>query len=122
MAYLCQAVYTVNHISLNAQILSAKLLTSPTMHGAAESCNGAGAVRPPVKSADDDRGMPTCAGCDRRIGDQYLLRVAPDLEWHAACLKCVDCGQPLDETCTCFVRDGKTYCRRDYMRFDSSTA
>jgi len=60
--------------------------------------------------------MPTCAGCDRRISDQYLLRVAPDLEWHAACLKCVDCGQSLDETCTCFVRGGKTYCRRDYIR------
>jgi len=60
--------------------------------------------------------MPTCAGCERRICDQYLLRVAPDLEWHAACLKCVDCGQTLDERCTCFVRAGKTYCRRDYIR------
>ena len=91
------------------------------MHGApgAENYNGA-AMRPPVKSAttsvEDDRAMPTCAGCERRISDQFLLRVAPDLEWHAACLKCIDCGQSLDETCTCFVRDGKTYCRRDYTR------
>ena len=22
----------------------------------------------------------------------------------------------LDETCTCFVRDGKTYCKKDYVR------
>ena len=94
------------------------------MHGAPEAENYSGAaMRPPVKSttrsADDDRSMPTCVGCDRRISDQFLLRVAPDLEWHAACLKCVDCGQSLDETCTCFVRDGKTYCRRDYTRSDS---
>ncbi|KAG7169824.1 Insulin enhancer protein isl-2b-like 1, partial [Homarus americanus] len=38
------------------------------------------------------------------------------MEWHAACLKCVDCHQFLDEYCTCFVRDGKTYCKRDYVR------
>ncbi|CAG2103788.1 unnamed protein product [Medioppia subpectinata] len=39
-----------------------------------------------------------------------------NLEWHAACLKCADCHQFLDESCTCFVRDGKTYCKRDYLR------
>uniref|UniRef100_A0A8C0V1G9 LIM zinc-binding domain-containing protein n=1 Tax=Cyanistes caeruleus TaxID=156563 RepID=A0A8C0V1G9_CYACU len=44
-------------------------------------------------------------------------RVSPDLEWHAACLKCAECNQYLDETCTCFVRDGKTYCKRDYIRY-----
>uniref|UniRef100_A0A8C9N3J0 LIM zinc-binding domain-containing protein n=1 Tax=Serinus canaria TaxID=9135 RepID=A0A8C9N3J0_SERCA len=47
----------------------------------------------------------------------YILRVSPDLEWHAACLKCAECNQYLDETCTCFVRDGKTYCKRDYIRY-----
>ena len=104
------------------------------MHGSlrAEYCGGGGGgealPRPPASSAaadESDRGgrttpaaAPTCAGCERRISDQYLLRVAPDLEWHAACLKCADCGQPLDETCTCFVHGGKTYCRRDYVRFD----
>ena len=69
-----------------------------------------------TKSGRQPITMPTCVGCDQRIVDQYLLRVAPDLEWHAACLKCADCGQPLDETRTCFVRDGKTYCRQDYQR------
>ncbi|KAG9352346.1 hypothetical protein JZ751_020759 [Albula glossodonta] len=57
-----------------------------------------------------------CVGCGSQIHDQYILRVSPDLEWHAACLKCADCNQYLDETCTCFVRDGKTYCKRDYAR------
>ncbi|CAD1471845.1 unnamed protein product, partial [Heterotrigona itama] len=57
-----------------------------------------------------------CVGCGGRIHDQWILRVAPNLEWHAACLKCAECQQFLDEHCTCFVRDGKTYCKRDYVR------
>ncbi|KAK9393863.1 insulin enhancer protein [Crotalus adamanteus] len=61
-------------------------------------------------------GTATCVGCGSEIHDQYILKVSPDLEWHAACLKCADCSQYLDETCTCFVRDGKTYCKRDYIR------
>ena len=57
-----------------------------------------------------------CAGCDNQIHDRFILRVAPDLEWHATCLKCQECSQFLNESCTCFVRDGKTYCKRDYVR------
>ncbi|XP_076880285.1 insulin gene enhancer protein isl-2b-like [Brachyhypopomus gauderio] len=57
-----------------------------------------------------------CVGCGSQIHDRYILRVSPDLEWHATCLKCTECNQYLDETCTCFVRDGKTYCKRDYVR------
>ncbi|XP_069948544.1 insulin gene enhancer protein ISL-1-like isoform X2 [Cherax quadricarinatus] len=60
--------------------------------------------------------VSVCMGCGSVINDQYILRVAPDMEWHAACLKCAECHQFLDETCTCFVRDGKTYCKRDYVR------
>ena len=57
-----------------------------------------------------------CRGCEGHIHDQYILRVAPDMEWHAACLRCADCHKFLDEFCTCFVRDGRTYCRNDYIR------
>ena len=64
----------------------------------------------------EKRRVSMCVGCGGQIQDQFILRVAPDLEWHAACLKCADCNQYLDETCTCFVRDGKTYCKRDYVR------
>nr|XP_055175582.1 insulin gene enhancer protein ISL-2 [Nyctereutes procyonoides] len=78
-------------------------------------------LRPPRLGAMGDPpkrkpGTALCVGCGSRIHDQFLLRVSPDLEWHAACLKCAECSQYLDETCTCFVRDGKTYCKRDYAR------
>lgn len=63
-------------------------------------------------------GIAMCVGCGSQIHDQYIMRVSPDLEWHAACLKCAECSQYLDETCTCFVRDGKTYCKRDYARWE----
>ena len=61
-----------------------------------------------------------CVGCGGAIHDQFILRVAPNLEWHAACLKCNECQMFLDETCTCFVRDGKTYCKKDYVRYKKS--
>lgn len=65
----------------------------------------------------EKRRSSMCVGCGSPITDQYILRVSPDLEWHAACLKCADCHQFLDETCTCYVREGKTYCKRDYFRW-----
>ncbi|KAJ8003271.1 hypothetical protein DPEC_G00167690 [Dallia pectoralis] len=63
-----------------------------------------------------ESGIAMCVGCGCQIQDQYILRVAPDLEWHAACLQCAECSQYLDEQSTCFIRDGKTYCKRDYVR------
>ncbi|XP_046859071.1 insulin gene enhancer protein ISL-1-like isoform X2 [Xenia sp. Carnegie-2017] len=62
------------------------------------------------------RRIALCVGCGAQINDKFLLRVSPDLEWHTTCLKCSECSVALDETCTCFVRDGKTYCKRDYYR------
>lgn len=69
-----------------------------------------------VLMSAEKQGFAMCVGCGSQIHDQYILKVSPDLEWHAACLKCAECSQYLDETCTCFVRDGKTYCKRDYVR------
>ncbi|KAL3867003.1 hypothetical protein ACJMK2_044244 [Sinanodonta woodiana] len=70
----------------------------------------------PTPQPTKKRRLSLCVGCGSQITDQFILRVAPDLEWHASCLKCADCNQFLDETCTCFVREGKTYCKRDYTR------
>ena len=67
----------------------------------------------------EKRRLSMCVGCGSQIHDQFILRVAPDLEWHASCLKCADCNQFLDENCTCFVREGKTYCRKDYVRWET---
>ena len=75
-----------------------------------------GLMRAPRPSPAEKPGTAMCVGCGSQIHDQFILRVSPDLEWHAACLKCAECSQYLDETCTCFVRDGKTYCKRDYVR------
>lgn len=70
-----------------------------------------------IPTLTEKSGIAMCVGCGSQIHDQYIMRVSPDLEWHAACLKCAECSQYLDETCTCFVRDGKTYCKRDYARW-----
>ncbi|XP_037797104.1 insulin gene enhancer protein ISL-1-like [Penaeus monodon] len=75
-----------------------------------------GETQPGLVRMEPGGRVSACMGCGAVINDQYILRVAPDMEWHAACLKCVECQQFLDETCTCFVRDGKTYCKGDYVR------
>ncbi|KAF4108007.1 ISL LIM homeobox 1b isoform X2 [Onychostoma macrolepis] len=61
-----------------------------------------------------------CVGCGHQIRDRFILRVFPDLEWHAQCLKCAECQQSLDESCTCFIRDGKTFCKDHYSRLCTS--
>ncbi|KAL3089216.1 hypothetical protein niasHT_021160 [Heterodera trifolii] len=65
---------------------------------------------------NNSRQMPICAQCSRVIVDPFILRVQPNLEFHSDCLKCSECGRPLDEHCSAFVRDGKTLCREDYFR------
>uniref|UniRef100_A0A669D2D7 LIM homeobox transcription factor 1, alpha n=1 Tax=Oreochromis niloticus TaxID=8128 RepID=A0A669D2D7_ORENI len=52
-----------------------------------------------------------CAGCHRLIRDRFLLRVTDGL-WHEDCVRCAACGDAL--TNSCFLRDRKLYCKRDY--------
>ncbi|XP_030626722.1 LIM homeobox transcription factor 1-alpha [Chanos chanos] len=54
-----------------------------------------------------------CEGCHRFIHDRYLLRVQDGL-WHERCMQCATCKEPLKNTC--FLRDKKLYCKRDYKR------
>lgn len=60
-----------------------------------------------------------CYGCKTPIVDEYRLRVSPDLEWHASCLVCSECQVNLDENCTCFLKDGRPYCKKDYFRYEN---
>uniref|UniRef100_H3ARN3 ISL LIM homeobox 2 n=1 Tax=Latimeria chalumnae TaxID=7897 RepID=H3ARN3_LATCH len=60
--------------------------------------------------------VPVCVGCGEVIKDPFLLHVSPNLDWHAACLRCDECNCSLDETSTCFLKEGKIYCRTDYFR------
>ena len=57
-----------------------------------------------------------CVGCKAAILDPFHLHVAPDMDWHAACLVCIECSKPLDETCSCLLHEGQPYCRTDYIR------
>ncbi|XP_063067201.1 insulin gene enhancer protein ISL-1-like [Engraulis encrasicolus] len=64
----------------------------------------------------DDRTTSSCEGCGHRILDRFILRVFPDMDWHAACLKCAECKKSLDGSGTCFVKDGRILCKDDYNR------
>jgi len=62
--------------------------------------------------------MATCVGCRRPILDRYVLEAVPgQLRWHAACLRCDECRQLIDESAgTCFVRHHSVYCSHDFHR------
>uniref|UniRef100_A0A3Q0S4D8 LIM homeobox transcription factor 1, alpha n=1 Tax=Amphilophus citrinellus TaxID=61819 RepID=A0A3Q0S4D8_AMPCI len=55
--------------------------------------------------------LHVCAGCHRLIRDRFLLRVTDGL-WHEDCVRCAACGDALRNSC--FLRDRKLYCKRDY--------
>ncbi|CAP24805.1 Protein CBR-LIM-7 [Caenorhabditis briggsae] len=75
----------------------------------------------PVEQRQQQQPMAVCAGCRLEIADRYFLRVHPDMEFHAHCLKCAQCARPLDENQTAFVKDGHTYCKDDYRSIFKTT-
>ncbi|XP_041087085.1 insulin gene enhancer protein ISL-1-like [Polyodon spathula] len=60
--------------------------------------------------------VAVCAGCRLQIRDPIILHVSPDLDWHASCLRCSECHCRLEDRDSCFLRDGRTFCREDYLR------
>ncbi|XP_034035551.1 LIM homeobox transcription factor 1-alpha [Thalassophryne amazonica] len=64
-----------------------------------------------VDGAAMSLGRAVCCGCQRAITDRFLLRVTDGL-WHEECVRCAACGDALRSTC--FLRDRKLYCKRDY--------
>lgn len=55
-----------------------------------------------------------CAGCNKPILDKFLLNVLERV-WHASCVRCCECQQPLTDKC--FSRESKLYCRSDFFRW-----
>lgn len=54
-----------------------------------------------------------CGACCRPILDRYIMKIV-DIAYHENCLQCNSCAIPLINSC--FLRDGKIYCRIDYER------
>lgn len=59
--------------------------------------------------------QPNCAACGGPILDRYLLKVCDSL-WHEHCLTCSICDTLLAQAPSCYVRDGKIFCKLDYKR------
>ncbi|UJR34040.1 hypothetical protein I4U23_021452 [Adineta vaga] len=57
-------------------------------------------------------GLTICTGCSLPIEEQFLLCVMGTY-WHERCLVCVECQEPL--AATCYHKEGKIYCKRDYF-------
>ena len=55
-----------------------------------------------------------CSSCQNPILDEFLSSVSNQW-WHESCLKCAECEIQLSETC--YSREGRTYCREDFYRY-----
>ncbi|XP_055913251.1 LIM/homeobox protein Lhx1 isoform X1 [Eupeodes corollae] len=71
-----------------------------------------GRGEPPVGVGDP------CAGCNKPILDKFLLNVL-ERGWHASCVRCCECLQPLTDKC--FSRESKLYCRNDFFSIFNSS-
>lgn len=63
---------------------------------------------------------PICAGCGNAVSSRVCLESSRK-RWHTWCLRCSECNTSLEDEHTCFVRQGKTYCRADYLRYLKAT-
>ena len=57
--------------------------------------------------------IPKCGSCGGMILDRFILKVV-DQPWHAKCLSCSSCAQPLRDKC--FVKNNEVFCREDFFR------
>lgn len=55
----------------------------------------------------------TCIECQDPIRDKFILKVV-DNAYHATCLRCSECGEPL--TTKCFIKDDAVYCKEDFYK------
>ena len=55
-----------------------------------------------------------CSTCCRPILDRYVFQIGTYQSYHQHCLKCVDCGQQLNEKC--FLKEDQLFCRQDFYK------
>ncbi|XP_066921614.1 insulin gene enhancer protein ISL-2B-like [Clytia hemisphaerica] len=63
----------------------------------------------------------TCQRCGKSITDEFILRLSTSSEWHTQCLNCENCGDNLSFLDSCYVRNGRPYCKQDYQRMFGKT-
>ncbi|KHN76126.1 Homeobox protein ceh-14 [Toxocara canis] len=58
-----------------------------------------------------------CGKCDEPIRDRYLLKVL-DRSYHAQCLRCAHCEQPL--TSKCYLKGGQPFCKDHFYKLETN--
>jgi hypothetical protein len=84
---------------------------------------------------DDKPSAPSvCAGCARAFADDAtdltanpdpavvpcptaILHISTDRYWHAACLKCTKCAEPMAAQPSCMLKQDNVYCKLCYNRW-----
>lgn len=103
-------------ITFNMQ-RSAKAHTPTSVHTTLCSAPSLSSIFFVVVSISPDASEKVCNGCRRPIEDQFHFTISPDTEWHVSCLLCFKCNSTLEGSGTCFMKEGRPYCRRDYVQW-----
>uniref|UniRef100_A0A1I8IV76 LIM homeobox transcription factor 1-alpha n=1 Tax=Macrostomum lignano TaxID=282301 RepID=A0A1I8IV76_9PLAT len=62
-----------------------------------------------------------CFACSEPIVQRYLLQV-DGRQFHSNCLRCCRCSASLEWCTSCFCRQGRIFCRRDYWLLFGNSA
>ena len=57
-----------------------------------------------------------CSDCQMMLVIWLIIQMFDFFFLKKIYFQCSDCQMMLDEKHTCFVRDGKTFCKKDYIR------
>ena len=67
-------------------------------------------------SSPTNKHSSSCTSCGKEISDYYLLAIGPDKHFHVDCLSCFECGENLEGNKTCFIKEERFYCKKDYEK------
>lgn len=88
--------------------------SSPTMNSTSAISSAISIVnKSAVPMGSTGSSLIICGLCCQPICDRYIMKVV-DTPYHERCLQCISCC--CDLVHSCFVKDGKNYCRIDYER------
>ncbi|XP_054163745.1 LIM/homeobox protein Awh-like [Oppia nitens] len=63
-----------------------------------------------------------CYGCGSSLATSPIIAsVSGHHQWHINCLRCSECDQSLSHCRSCYLKNGRIYCKNDYIKLINQT-
>lgn len=102
---------TTNHVGNSSSPSESHHHKSPL--AAAVTSTGSSTITATPAPANASMTNVVCGKCLQPICDRYIMKVV-ETAYHERCLQCISCCSSLINTC--YQRDNKLFCRKDYER------